>query len=324
MSKQEQRQAINSVKLVGEVKEHKLKLNKGKNDKGESFNYINGSLVIKTGEFSEIEIGIYVTEKTKEDKTKKVFETLNAFIEEELLTLAGCKSAEDRDYVAKVRVFGNGDFQPHFKEDIFKIESGEVKTKIKMDLGFGTISVDNSITEEDYKAEFEVEMYVSSVKEEEKDGEETGRVLITGWTPVYGGKVIPMEVIAGTILDDDDSELDLAEDFRSQVEEGMTVNFWGEINYKTIITKTTKGGGIGKAKVEEKKTYINELLLTGADIQEDEEKEFDAELIKKAKINRDNDIEEKKNAKDSGESKGKGINKGSSSADKPKRDRPKF
>jgi hypothetical protein len=321
MSNQELRQGINKINLVGEVKEHNLKLNKDKDG-----NYINGSLTIKTGEYSEIELQVFVGEKTKEGKIKKAFETLQKFIDEEYLTLAICKNDEDRENIAKVRVYGNKDFVPHFSENIFKIkDTGEVKTKLKQELGFGNVSVDNSINKEDYKAEFEVEMYVTSVKEEIKKDEETGRVVVSGWTPVYGGKIIPMEVVAGTIIDDDGEEVDFAQDVLNQIEEGMTINVWGEINYKSIITKTKKGGGLGKAKIEESREYINDLVLVGADIIDDEEKAFDMELIKKAKIERDNTIENLKNeeSKDSKESKkGTGINKGSS--DKPRRERPNF
>lgn len=321
---QELRQGINNISLTGVVKEHKLTLHKDKDG-----NYINGSLVVKTGEFSEIEIKVFVGEKTKDKtKTKKAFEVLQKFIDGEHLTLATCKNDEDRESVAKVRIYGNKEYTPNFKEDIFRIkESGEVKTKLTIDLGFGNISVDSSIKEEDYKAEFEVEMFVTSVKEEIKKDEETGRVIVSGWTPVYGGKVIPMEVIAGMIIDDDGEELNFAEDVLSQIEEGMTIDVWGEINYKAIITKTSKGGGLGKAKVEEHREYVNDLILVGADIQEDEEKEFDMELIKAAKIERDNKIEEVKNeeSKDSKDSKkSSGINNKSTGEQKAKRERPKF
>jgi hypothetical protein len=319
MANQELRQGINNITLTGVVKEHNLKLNKDKDG-----NYINGSLVIKTGEFSEIELGVFVGEKTKDGtKTKKAFEVFQKFIDGEHLTLASCKNDEDRESVAKVRVYGSKDFTPHFKEDIFKVkETKEVKTKIKIDLGFGNITVDNSIKEEDYKAEFEVEMYVTSVKEEIKKEEETGRVVVSGWTPVYGGKVIPMEVIAGTIIDDNGEEVNFAEDVLNQIEEGMTIDVWGEINYKSIITKTSKGGGLGKAKVEEHREYVNDLILVGADIQEDETKEFEMELIKKAKIERDTTIENLKNEETKEDKKGTGV-KGSSE-NKTKRERPKF
>jgi len=244
--------------------------------------------------------------------------------------LASCKNDEDRESVAKVRVQGQKEFTPHFKEDIFKIkETEEVKTKVNIDLGFGNVTVDSSIKPEDYKATFDVEMFVTSIKEELKQEEPTGRAIISGWTPIYGGKVIPMEVIAGIIIGDDGEEFDFGEEILSQVEEGMTIDVWGKINYKSIITTTTKGGGLGKAKVEEHREYINELIVDGAEIQEDEEKEFDMELIKQAKIERDVAIEEEKNKEVAEGKKSKGMSKGSSSSGASgekttKRERPKF
>ena len=319
MANNELRQGVNNVTLTGEVKEHKLKFNKDKDG-----NYINGSLIVKTGEFSELEVKVFVKEKNKDGKAKKVFETLNKFIEKEQLTIADCKNDEDRENVTKVRVFGNKDFVPHFKEEIFKIkESEEVKTKITIELGFGTISIDNGIKPEDYKADFDVEMYVTSVKEEIKNDEETGRTIISGWTPVYGGKVIPMEFVAGTIIDDEGEEYDFGADVLNSVEEGMTLNLWGNINYQSKIVKTKKGGTLGKAKIEEHREYVNELIVLGADIQEDEEKEFDPELVKKAKIERDNEIENKKN-EESSDKKGKGLGNKGAGANTTKRERPKF
>jgi len=321
----ELRQAINDITLVGEVKEHKLNLNKNKEG-----NYINGSLVVNTGDFSEIEIKVFVSEKNKKGKVKKSFETLQKLINEDYLTLASCKNDEDRENVAKVRIQGQKEFTPRFNEDIFKIkETEEVKTKVNIDLGFGNITVDSSIKPEDYKAKFDVEMFVTSVKEETKQDEPTGRAIVSGWTPIYGGKVIPMEVVVGIILNDDGEEFDFGEDILAQVEEGMTLNVWGDINYKSIITKTTKGGGLGRAKVEEHKEYINELVVVGADIQEDEDKEFDMELIKQAKIERDVAIEEKKNEEIVDNKKGKGMgskgsNTGASGEKTTKRERPKF
>ena len=322
MANTELRQAINNITLVGEVKEQKLKLNTNKEG-----SYINGSLVINTGEFSEIEVKVFVGEKNKKGTVKKAFETLQKFINEDLLTLASCKNDEDRESVAKVKVQGQKEFTPHFKEDIFKSKDGdEVKTKTTIDLGFGNVTLDSSLKKEDYKATFDVEMIVTSVKEEIKQGESTGRAIINGWTPVYGGKVIPMEVIAGIILDDEGEDFDFGEDILAQVEEGMTINVWGDINYKTIVTKTTKGGGLGKAKVEEHKEYINELIMVGADIQEDETKEFDMELIKQAKIERDVEIENKKNEEGSSDTKkSKGMSKSAgTTGEKVKRERPKF
>lgn len=310
---QELRQGRNALTFIGEVKEHKLRVNDEKKDD----KYINGSLVIKTGEFSEVELGVYCKEKNKDGKTKKAYETLNKFIDEEYKTLANAKADEE---AVKVRIFGNKDFTPQFREDIFKVDGVEEPvTKLKMDLGFGTIKVDNQLTPEDYKAEFDVEVYVRNIIEEMKDEEATGRVKIQGLLPVYGGKVMPLELIAGMVEDEDGTEIDFGQEILNGVEIGSTINLWGKINYQAIIETVKKGGSLGKAKVEEKRTYINELLVEGGEITP-EEKEFDAELVKQALIERDNRIEEVRNESPK-DKKGTGLKK---SGDKPKRPRPQF
>lgn len=312
----ELRQGKNALTIVGAIKEHKL--NKSTKDGQTS---MMGSLVIKAGEFKEVEVNVFVAEKTKKGNENKTFAILNNILLEEYKTIA---NAKEDDTVTKVRIYGSGDFTPHFKEDMYKKkESEEVATKIKIDLGFGNIAVDNTIAEESYKAEFDVEIYVTSIEEElDKEENETGRVKVKGWLPVYGGKVIPIEMVAGVTTDEDGEEINIAEGIQDAVEEGSTFNAWGDINFEKIVEEIKKGGSIGKAKVDTKNTYINELVITGGDIVEDEEKEFDGELVKQAKLERDKAIEEKKNEAPKEEKKSKGI--GNKGGDKTKRERPKF
>jgi len=139
--------------------------------------------------------------------------------------------------------------------------------------------------------------------------------------PVYGGKVIPLEIIAGMVMDDDGTSFDFGEQVLNGVEVGCTINLWGAINYQSIIETVKKGGGLGKAKVEEKRTYVNELLAEGADIAV-ESKEFEAELVKKALIERDARIEDKKNESPKENKKASGLGNGTTNA--PKRNRPQF
>lgn len=312
----ELRQGKNALTIVGAVKEHKL--TKSTKDGKTS---MMGSLVIKAGEFKEVEVNVFVAEKTKKEKDNKTFIALNKILTEEYKTMA---NAKEDDTVTKVRVYGSGDFTPHFKEDMYKKkDTEEVATIIKLDLGFGNIAVDNTITEEDYKAEFDIEVYVTNISEEfDKEENETGRIKVKGWLPVYGGKVIPIEMVAGTIVGDDGEEINIAEGIQDAVEEGSTFNAWGDINFEKIVEEVKKGGSIGKAKVDTKNTYINELVITGGDVVEDEAKEFDGDLVKEAKLERDKAIEEKKNEAPKEDKKAKGIGK---TGDKDKkRTRPTF
>ncbi|MDC4245678.1 hypothetical protein [Clostridium perfringens] len=314
----ENRTAMNKVELVGVVKEHQLKEGKGENGK-----YINGSLVVACGE-AEVKLKVFVSEKTKEGKVKKSYETLNKFITEDYLTMA-----KNKDEAAVVRVYGSGDFTPQFREELFVPENGkECKSVISVDLGFGNIYVDENgkIKEEDYKATFDIEMYVQEVEEEVKkngeDEEETGRVKIKGCVPCYGGKAFPITLIAGTVIDDE-GEFDFAEQIRENVSEGDSMNFWGDINYISILEKKKKGGSLGRAKVEEKRTTIHELIATGGEML-DEEKEWEEETIEKALKERAIDIKEKEDKAKQENSKGTGLRSNKDKSDKPARPRPKF
>lgn len=304
MANQEIRQALNKVDVIGVIKEHKL--NSGKTDDGK---YINGSLVVKAGDFTEITAKVFVMETNSKGKVKKAYENLEKILKGEEKTMVEVSEEE----AVKVRIWGNEGFTPQFREEIFKPENAtEVVTKIVVDLGFGNITIDNKITPEDYKATFDVEIFVESVEEElDKNDEETGRVVIKGWCPVYGGSVIPLEIKAG-IVEDDEGEYDFAEDIRNSVDPETTYNFWGDIDFKAIVEKTSKGGSLGKAKVEEKRTYVHDLVAIGADFIEGEN-EYDIDDIKQARIERENKKQEVKDKAENDEGK---SNKGTGIAGK--------
>jgi hypothetical protein len=299
MAKQEIRQALNKIDITGVVKEHKLA--SGKNEEGK---YINGSMVVKAGEFTEITVKVFVSETNSKGKVKKAYENLEKILKGEVKTMVEVPEEE----AVKVRLWGNDGFTPQFKEEIFKPENAtDVVTKINVELGFGNVTIDNKITPEDYKAAFDVEVFVESVEEEiGKNDEETGRVIIKGWCPVYGGSVIPLEIKAG-IIEDEEGEYDFAEDIRSSVDPETTVNFWGTIDFKSIVEKTAKGGSLGKAKVEEKRTYVHDLIATGADFIEGEE-EYDIDDIKQARVERENKKQEAKEKAEGNADKGNKSN----------------
>lgn len=299
---QEIRQALNKIDITGVVKEHKL--GSGKGDKG---NYINGSLVVKAGDFTEITVKVFVDELTSKNKVKKSYETLQKILKCEVKTMAETSEEE----AVKVRIWGKDDFTPKFKEEMFKPEnSAELVTKVDVELGFGNITIGDKITKDDYEAKFDVEMFVESIDEEidKSTEEETGRIIVKGWTPVYGGSVIPLEIKVGMVVDDEGVEFDFAEEIRSSVDPEMTMNFWGDIDFKAIVEKTSKGGSLGKAKVDKKTTYIHDLVAIGAEFVEGEN-EYSIEDIKAARVERENKKQEilNKAEGDNKLSKGNGI-----------------
>lgn len=318
----ELRSAGNKVSITGVLLEHKLKEQKG--DKGK---YINGSFVVKAGKFTEIEIKVFVDEKTKDGKEKKNFTLLKEILNDELPTLA-----KDKENATILSIYGNKDFQPKLKEERYADKTNtNVNTKLSIDLGFGSIKVANDTDEEDFKATFDIELFITSVDDEvDKEEESTGRVKIKGYVPTYGGGIFPIELIAGVIVDDE-GEYDFGDDVRSEIEEGSTINVWGNINYAKIIEKKSKGGKLGRAKVEETSTYIHELIAIGADIIEDDDNIYEEEGIEKAVKERKVQLDEvltkaKQREEDRGKSKGKGVGnktskttKDTGSDDKPKR-----
>ena len=318
----ELRSAGNKVSITGVLLEHKLKEQKG--DKGK---YINGSFVIKAGKFTEIDVKVFVDEKTKEGKEREAFTLLKQILNDELPTLA-----KDKENATILSIYGNKDFQPKLKEERYADKTNtNVNTKLSVDLGFGKIKVANDTEEEDFKAGFDIELFVTSVEDEvDKEEEPTGRVKVKGYVPTYGGGIFPIELIAGIIVDEE-GEFDFAEEVRSEIEEGSTINVWGDINFAKIVEKKSKGGKLGRAKIEESSTYIHELIANGADIIEDDKYIYEEDEIEKAVKERKIQLDEvltKAKAKESGEkTKTKGIGnkttktstKDTDSDDKPKK-----
>ena len=113
-------------------------------------------------------------------------------------------------------------------------------------------------------------------------------------------------------IDEDGEEIDLGEGFKQEINEGDTVDIWGSINFDKIVVTTKKKGTLGKAKVTTSTKYVHELIIEGADVEEDEERMFDEDDIRKALQEREIKLEEivskaKENDKKSSK-KGTGIN----------------
>lgn len=308
----ELRIAGNKIAITGVIKEHKLK-----EQKGEKGKYINGSFIVKAGEFKEVEVKVFVNELTTEGKVKKNFTTLKDIIDGKLPTMV-----DDRENPTAVSIYGNKDFNPQLREERYANQTKtEVVTKLSCDLGFGTIKVLDSIKEEDFKATFDIEMFVTSIDDEvNKEEEETGRVKIKGYVPTYGGGIFPMEIMAGKIVDEE-GEYDFAEDVKSEINEGDTINVWGDINFEKIVEKKSKGGKLGKAKTEDVNTYIHEFVAIGADFLEDEQA-YEEEDIEKAVKERKIQLEEvlskaQSESDDKSDKKGKGMG---ASKDKDKKE----
>jgi hypothetical protein len=152
-------------------------------------------------------------------------------------------------------------------------------------------------------AKFTLDMMVANVKEEtNKDGEETGRAIIKGYVPLYGGVVIPFEVVV-----EDSHAVNYV---TSTYEKGSTVTIHGDIVNQTVITKREVEVGFGAPQEKIDRSTIREYLVKGgtAPLDEDDKNAFDLSLIKKALTDREVYIQGMKDKKAAKEQRGNSGN----------------
>ena len=287
MTNTEIRIATNNIKVAGAVKEQKLEVKEGtyqSGDKaGQNFSYITGKLVIKAGETKEITLKCRANQFNKNGSANKTYETLVKFMDGTYPTMATPNVTEEE--ATKVSVWGNGDFAPQIEDNIFVID-GEVRESIAFKLGFGRLTVKENLNPEDYRANFEVEMYVKSVEPEMKDDMPTGRTVVKGAVPMYGGTAMPISVIAEDMMDGEEV-IPFAEQVQCGVYEGQTFVFWGDIRYERVEQTVKKGGTLGFAKTETTVSTVREFVAVGGDIVDDVEKAYTPEQIQAANVERE-------------------------------------
>lgn len=233
---------------------------------------IQGSLTVKTSDTNFIRFNVNVNEKTKAGTDNKTYAGIKTVMEE-------YKSIAEvgEDEADRVRV--NGDIN---------IYTGQNGTNVGYKSNF--FNRLKNPDELESKAEFSIEMFISSiVPEVNTDGEETGRIVVSGWTITYAGAE-PVKLIA---------EGEIANAVDSTFEPGQTVEFYGDVINNRIEKVTEIPVAIGKPRRKVETSYKNELIITGASEAYEEgvtpEKPYEAETIKAAIQERQNKLEEAKN-----------------------------
>ena len=326
----------NNVTIVGAIKSHDLRKGVATDSKtNEKFNYINGKVTIKAGETREVDVKVYAKEffttKEGEKRENKKYQTFLGLIDEVYPTMAKV-SEED---ATKVSIWGNGNFTPQFKDNFYKSQSGEIVEMLDIDLGMGnfTIKEPNQVAPEQYKAEFTVTVFVHNVLEElDKEEQPTGRAKVSALVPVFNGKVFPMTLIAGKVVEADGTEYDFGRDVLDGVQPGDTVQFWGDIAFEQTEYRVKRGGensrSIGGREVFDTKIKrVKEFQVTAGSLL-DGDSAFILEDIQEANKQRTIEIENKRNEEKLPKStrpvSGFGGGLGTPSMEKPKRPAPLF
>ena len=270
------RQANTKATAVGLLTDKKMEI---KTDPKTGEKHIEGTVTVKTSDKNFITFTVYSKEKKNDKTDNKTYAGLVTVMNEfQSVVDAG----DNADYI---RV--NGQLNPYRGQNGNEIIGyrGSFFNRIR------------NIENIELEATFEVEMFIQSIVPEmgkDADGEmsETGRLKITGWVPTYNG-IEPVDLIVPE---------DLASACEDTYEPGQTVEFYGDIINNSVEETIEKPVAFGKPKKEVRRTYINELIVTGGsepyDGDEETDKDhvpYDKGAISGAIAERNTAIEEAKN-----------------------------
>lgn len=282
------RQSKNNVVIEGVVKTIELETKVNSN----GINCIFGKVTLIVGENDEQVVRCYVAEKTSKGAEDRRYKGLLTFMEYKSLTaLLKDGLPYEKAYEVAPRVIAKGSFE---KNEYFDQQGqGDLVSRDSISCNSFTQLKDPSVFNP--RAEFDIEMYLDTIRPEIKDGEDTGNINLNGWMVMYGGKVVPVSFMA---------EGDTADYIRDNYPAHSTINVWGRMINK-VTKQEVRKSGFGKTKAEVSYSYERKNLVEGgleAPYDEDAKEFYAHEAIKEAIRVRETETlpELKKNASNSG------------------------
>lgn len=281
------REANAKVFVVGVISEKDLKEVVQENKKK-----ITGYITVKTSDVNFIRFSVNVNEKTNSGNDNKCYAGIYTVMNEyRSIAEVGEEEATRVKVTGEIRPFigRNGEKIIMYKSNFFhRLKQGE---------------------DFNPQAEYSIEMFISSITPElTTDGEETGRIIVSGWMPTYNG-IESIELKA---------DKETAQAVENSFEHGQTVEFYGDIVNNRIETVTEVPVKIGKPRRKVSVEIKNDLVITGASEAYQEgvtlEKPYEEDVIKAAIQERKNKLEENKakmsasgNTKPSGKAHGRTL-----------------
>ena len=273
------RRVANKVQIEGYLRENNLELIR--NDKQEEV--IRGSLVVALDNVRSCRAQFYVSrfntlkpgETTRQES--KAYGRLVELLPGNTISISSLMKDQaamtfDVAKESATKVWIIGALQEYIRKD----EKGEVisSTTIKgLSAGIKTESDKHPFTQ---KAKFKVEMYIEGKRPEMKDGEETGRIVLTGLIHEYDDIFSSIEFV---------TELGDATDYiEENYNVGQTVKVYGDV-INTYVRVEKEGGGHTFGRTLEPQyetTFTSERQIfggTATPLDEDDEN-----ALKKAEI----------------------------------------
>lgn len=238
------RQSENKAVVEGILSEMNLERKVGDAKSGHpGVEYIRGDLTIKTSDINFTKVGAFSWALAKDEngdfkKPNTVFKGLETI-------MAEYKSIADVGEAEATRVaVTRGDF------NFFTTQDGREAVSVKSNF------FNRANDKFEPKSEFVFELYISAlVPETDKEGEETGRLLVKGWTVGYDG-VKPVTLVAPK---------EIASAVENMFEVGMTTRFFGNMINSRVEIKKEIPMAIGPTRIETSVTFKNEFVITGAE-----------------------------------------------------------
>lgn len=269
------RQADAKVEVLGILSEKKLEEVTVDGKK-----IIRGDLVIQTGDINFITFSVYVSEKKNDGNENPAYKGMKTIMEEYKSVATAGREAATKVFVSEK----SGQFRPNS----YVGRDKQVSVSARFQSMFFN-EYKGSLEDFEPYAKFEIEMVIASmVPETDKEGEETGRVVVKGWMPTYSGiepvTLVATDETAGALLDD--------------YAPNNTVKFFGDIVNSRAVIDETIPVKIGKPKVRKKTIYKNEMIITGASEPYGEDSDFptpepyDLEAVRKAITDREMKLDE--------------------------------
>lgn len=267
----ELREAINEVVIEGKLREKNIEEATIDTKDGKA-EVIRGEIIVATGENAEHRIRVFANKLTKDKKENSVYKGLHTVMEDYVSIAEALKSGLTEDEATKVRIT-----KGKLGLNEFYTPTGELRSFPVISTNF----INRVQGEFNPRAEFSLELFFESLSHEIVNEEETGRLVVKGIVPIYGGKVIPLTLYA--------PKGEIADYLDSTYEVNRTGKVWGEVINEVEITKTIEKG-FGKAKEKIISNIKHELLITGGDEEQYDEENtnsYSVEVIRKALADRD-------------------------------------
>ncbi|MFJ7982336.1 hypothetical protein ACIQ1D_18920 [Lysinibacillus xylanilyticus] len=305
MAEQLLRQADNKVFIVGIAQESTLQKKDFPNKNGNgTYVAISGDITVKTGEEESHVVSYFAKELTAKGEPNKNFKALTTIMNE-IVTVADVAQGLTEGEPTRLQCQGE------LSLNEYKGNDGEIKSFVKIQGKFSPQRYKGENFEADIKATFDIEGIIKSNKPELVDGEETGRLKVELYVPLYAGKVIPLDFITDVSVDNAGVEY-LQENFVPR----SSVNIYGNIINKSKKIERIVESAFGKNKTETTYERTREFAFDGGTLYEEgvhEKQIFDVSLLKEALAIRERDLAtlKEKEVNKPQEQKDKGFGNGS-------------